>query len=53
MACSSKTADRSVKRTEIWESGTLETYTCIWGTYDFAVFKVIVGHSVHFSQNDL
>ncbi len=44
-------ANRSEKESEIWESVVVVTYTL--GKLDLLVFKVIWGHSVHFSYNSL
>ncbi len=41
MACNSKPASRRAKRTDILDSGTLVTH--IWGTFDLAMFNVILG----------
>ncbi len=50
--CTSKeVAGRKVKRTEIWDL--IVVVICKWGTFDLLVFNVILGHTVHFSQNGL
>ncbi len=41
MACKSKVAGRRAKRTEIWGSGTLQTYR-VMGYIDLVGFKVIL-----------
>ena len=46
-----KTAGRRAKRTEMWDSGILVTH--VLNIFDPVVFKVILGHSVHLSQNSL
>ncbi len=51
MACNSSTAGRGAKLIEIWDSE--KVVLCIWDTFDLLVFKVILGHSVHMSQNCL
>ncbi len=45
IACNIKTASRTVKRSEICDSGVAVTY--IWGTVGLLLLKVIWGHSVH------
>ena len=36
-------AGRKAKRSEIWDSGTLVTHTCIWVHFGLVVFMVTLG----------
>ena len=40
MSCNSKTAGHKVKWSKIWDSGVV--VACIWGTFDFLPFNVIL-----------
>ncbi len=51
MANISQMANRWVKLSAIWDSRVVVTY--IWDTFDFLVFKIIWGHSMHLAQNGL
>ncbi len=42
MTWNSKTAGRSAKRTEIWDSWVVVTCARVWGIFNLLVFKIVL-----------